>query len=1521
MYFTGKKVEPQQLTEISVKDENAKLLTSSTIAVIGSAESVPVLKQQSATVIDDVKNTVSMQSTLKPPSQEAITDVESSSPKSETIAPPTTTSSEKKLSPEPWVAITLAEFDADQSVSVVTYATKSRATNVMPESYAPAELPKVSQTDTAPPTSVTSDDLQTPQSMPTSDTQIDAKESPSKTSKSVVIQTPLLISSGRSLNKSWITATLDDLDARPSTAVSHTKHPTARRRSSSGESTAVMPDRWQSLPSASNVEDSSTEKQITSMTLDEFDARRTTVGASASATQSLPAASKAVNVSHPNDSSTKREEAVTKSREELPTTPVGLQNSSAATSHILVTSDDFDGRASTAASNQTHDASRSESAEQPHFSSASSAVASRTSSYVTVTSTADTDMPHHMTQHQLDTAYPHQIPAPTTSQSSIPIKPRRSASKTDGTMTSCTKPCELVTVRSTPTCVNEVETSRVTETTKPQDTKRVLFTTNDEEDEGTPINRRPTPFVWDSPRDSSLEVGSDDVGPTKTFDDSKKPSSQPDVAYHPQRLTSDASGSSLPPSIALNDAAAADVQPAASRSSVPPPIAYNAADDVQPGTSGLSVPPTTALNAADDVSPGTSRSSLPPSIAVKAAATDAGVPRGVSGSSVPPSIPLNAATADVPPASCLATVTKVPPPEAEVAPLKSFVDGVKRKSVHISNHLSAFLPTLPGHGTDDILIDENDNFTAARRVPSTQMSDDTGENVDISPQDFDVPVADDTRDNIDISPLDFEVPEAEEGKNHTWPESLYEPLPLAYDSSENEDEVDKLEKQSAAVSVNVDDVDDMTSTLEPKRSLREIVLISLREEKQVKGTDNESEIDDEKDADAEIKTPTTNNDPPTDYSRPKSVIDRLAPAPPSVSESGIVMTLSDFDDDNLMKKVRMSSVDEKNESLLKAKEKGTVKVSKETEKGKLNKTGVRLSDADEIKKKRKSTFVEELLAENKRRASARLANKVTPDYAMDFDHSSDVVVPARRSSTLLVALNRDADCEIETGDSLHVAARPSSMSFRYIISPDAQYAGGRSQSKSSVFQPSQCKPLSVVGVDSSTHFEAVIVTATKPTESNNTHLGSTSRPAAEVSPALVNADYNNKQSHTAPSQATKLSADAVPAAHHIKPSLGQPSQPTKPSPVPISAHRPTNQLASPVPEPALAFIPTNHYSKPPVGHLIHKTLAELDSDEDFVTKDSWPKSSITTRNGDSNQIPVLSQVSAAVETNSLYAAETRQPFLLSLSLYQQNSPDQVITFSLDSYDRYNDERLSYPVIIRRSDVGGTSQKMEFSSRSHEASDVETQDDHHSVPTIPVTYSIQPTSQIDDVSRDVVEAGGAVVLDTAAEVDAVNKSEIHHNEPAMPFNNSMQPTNSIDDVSAQATHRVSDNVVTAYAKTEIRTSPVREHEAAPDINEPNLARVTSSDVTETSRAVVSDTAAEVDAVNKSGIHHLAYSDTSNVVSLTPTLPEEPQVSKTRVLSDEEEFRSWPLRASKGKSGNRMTTLLSQLNRRKNQRQTN
>jgi len=50
-------------------------------------------------------------------------------------------------------------------------------------------------------------------------------------------------------------------------------------------------------------------------------------------------------------------------------------------------------------------------------------------------------MPHHMTQHQLDRAYPHQIPAPTTSQSSIPIKPRRSASKTDGTMTSCTKPC------------------------------------------------------------------------------------------------------------------------------------------------------------------------------------------------------------------------------------------------------------------------------------------------------------------------------------------------------------------------------------------------------------------------------------------------------------------------------------------------------------------------------------------------------------------------------------------------------------------------------------------------------------------------------------------------------------------------------------------------------------------------------------------------------------------------------------------------------------------------------------------------------------------------------------------------------------------------------------------------------------------------------------------------------------------------------------------------------------------------
>ena len=62
------------------------------------------------------------------------------------------------------------------------------------------------------------------------------------------------------------------------------------------------------------------------------------------------------------------------------------------------------------------------------------------------------------------------------------------------------------------------------------------------------------------------------------------------------------------------------------------------------------------------------------------------------------------------------------------------------------------------------------------------------------------------------------------------------------------------------------------------------------------------------------------------------------------------------------------------------------------------------------------------------------------------------VLERQRSSTLIAALNRDAECDDETND-LHIASQPSSLLYRYIVSPDVQYAGGRSQSRSSIFQP------------------------------------------------------------------------------------------------------------------------------------------------------------------------------------------------------------------------------------------------------------------------------------------------------------------------------------------------------------------------------------------------------------------------------------------------------------------------------------
>ena len=1302
-------MEPQQPTEMSSEDEDACLQTLSTMAVVGSGESIP---KHHSVIVDDVKDTVPVQLALKPSSQQDatatkalskqddVTATKSPSSESEAIVPPKAISQEKKLSPELWVSLTLNEFDAKESVTTVTPATKSQASDFTATSYATAAMPDASLTDTVQPGSVTSDDLQTPQPMPTSDTQVSMKKSPS-----VVIQTPLLVSSGNSLNKSWISATLDDIDARQPTAVSHTKHPKTLR--SSAESNGI-PVTTQSLPSASNVKEFSTQKHLaSSTTLEEFDACRTTTDASPSATHSLTAG----------------EQETSKSRPELTQSPGPLQGSSAAKSHVSMTFDDLDAPPSI---KQTLDTKRSKSSqlseEQLHLTPAPSTAPSQASSYVTVASTADNDEPHHTTR--LPSTCQQNTSCP---QSYASEKPQASASKTDEVgKTRCAKSCELTTIRP-PSTWTEVERPHITEATKLQDEKHVSFPTDFDDDQAeTAINRRPTPFVWDSPRDNSPEVSRSDVGPMKTAD-LKRPCSQSDVANKPQTLTPDASRSSLPPSIALN-AAAIDI----------------------PATS-----------------------------------------------------------------SPAAVVTEISPQEAEDSSVKPDDGGVEQKSVNISTRVSEFLPTLPDHLVDD------ENLPDAQPVPSVQA------------------IADDSREIIviDAPQVTFDVPEREYQEDKypdVSPESLSEPLSLEYDSTakSNKDngEVDKLEEQSAALSVNVDDIDDKTLTLEPQRSLREIVYVSLVEEKQVKDTSSDTETG-KKDVDVENKTPSIDHHPPIDDNRQhqQSIIDRFTAKPPSVSKTGVVLTLADFDNDDLMNQIGISSIDEAEGRKIEVAP-DIEETSEETANNKptslSNKTaasdGFRQqlpgsdtrsfrhpSGTNESKKKRKPTFVEELLAENKRRASFRPAKKETgTPEEMPLGQVDQPEKEHLRTSTLLGALNRDTECDVETGDYSHMASRPSSMMFRYIVSPHAQYVDGRPQSKTSIFETSQCKPLSLADVnsnernvaDSLINLQAVAI----PAESSDIQ-----RSGAELLPSSVNADNNKTPAYMLQPQATKPLPDSVPAADDTEPS---------------------------------------------VGHVIYVTLAQLDGDENFVRKASWPKTSVN-QNAGNNQIHVSSQVPAALQSNSSDAAETRQP-----SLYHQKSPDQVLAFSLNSYDTYDDRRRSYPVRIRGSGGGVMSQRMKFS----------------------------PGSQDFDVEMH----------------------DKHYNALAKPFDSSIQSTNSIDDVlTHQSDYQASgnNNILTESAKTGMTMSPVRKREAGADISKTNPVQVMLTGATETGGVGVRNTSAEVDHVKESGMLH---SYTGNFRSMTLTLPEESEVDERRNVIDEEKFRSmtW-CDGARTKS-----TLLAQLNKR-------
>ena len=448
-------------------------------------------------------------------------------------------SSQKELSLESLVFPTLAASDTSgHSMSLVTQATNSQANEVTDTSHATTEarITGASTADTLSSAAARADRQQTPPSMPPSVTE--SASSKFKRKRSVQFETPLLTPP---LNESWISGTLAELDARASRPVSDVKHPSARRRSSSTQLTA-LPLTTQSQPTVSHAEDISTETDVISMTAEELVARRITADVieyairtvtatpqpkeSSSTTEVLEAyaAVAANDVDKETSRATaafedfderrsattekqKDEEEAKKSRSELASSPVALWEWPAETSHISLTLGEFDAL----------DATRWK---LPHRSLASSAATSPTSSsYVTVASSADSDKPH-LTKQQSD---------------------------------------EAAAAYTTPLTWLEVETPRITDTVKPAATKYVTFIADDDDDdddESVVVDRRQTPFVWDS-----SEVSLDDVlEPMETIDVASE-SSQLDVAHRPQTLTADVSTWSLPPSIALN---ATDAQAASS---------------------------------------------------------------------------------------------------------------------------------------------------------------------------------------------------------------------------------------------------------------------------------------------------------------------------------------------------------------------------------------------------------------------------------------------------------------------------------------------------------------------------------------------------------------------------------------------------------------------------------------------------------------------------------------------------------------------------------------------------------------------------------------------------------------------------------------------------------------------------------------------------------------------------------------------------------------------------------------------
>jgi len=797
---------------------------------------------------------------------------------------------------------------------------------------------------------------------------------------------------------------------------------------------------------------------------------------------------------------TDKHKAKASQSEQTASPSVAFHKSTSAASHFSATLDELDAQ----------DAKRS--ASQPRPSRASSVATSPTasslaSSYVTVASVADGEK-----LQQPRTAQP-----PGTTCHNIPASP----ATTDET------PAQLTWT--------ELETPSVTDTIEPLVTRHVAFTTDDDDDESTPVDRRPTPYVWDSPRDrdSSSEVG--DVNPAKI--DLTRGSSQLDVAYHPE--TPLPSTSSLPPSVALN---AADV------------------DDAQPAS---------------------------PSVGF-----------------------------------------------AETSPDQAD-SGVERKSVEISDRVNALLPPLPSFLADDGFPEES--LPVPRRVPSSQMLD---ENIDENTEDVDIFVpgpyvpdisgGDDKTDKVPVLktagiakepdvqtgawPEPVRVPERQE-QEITNPETRSEFVdesPKKPDKGLND--VISLDKQAATISVKAGDTDDQISALEQKWSLRQIINDSLREKKR--------EGDEKTD-----KTDPVAKSKATSESRPKSAVDSLAPKQPTDdSASDVVLSLSDMDSNEMTSKVPVSKTP------------GTTKKSKaKTDTPKPAKAVEKISTAQRRhatdRKKRRTTFVQEMLAENSRRslgqprktadevpAEDSLTTANLPAAALPIATPTRVneVVKRQCDGTLLAVLNRHTGCDVESDDD----AAPSTAA-------DAELDDILS---------------------------TLQATSTKPSES----VGTTETARDELLPTPASADDAGDDNQNLPlPQPTKPSSDLAPAGN-----------------VTWSFRES---------EPAPLSEPDDGQGNPPAKkNVIEATLADMDG-EDVVRETSWWPQWTKLLSRASHQTRTPSRVPAPVDTDSSDVAEIKPPSPPPppprSDQFPQNEALDSITVTLDSYD---DEHVLIPINARAS---------------------------------------------------------------------------------------------------------------------------------------------------------------------------------------------------------------------------------------------